>query len=332
MERMPLRSEWTRRQILALPLVAAVAACRSRYDRRAFVVPSRSEVGLFPAADYRVDFADLIYRGLETMRVNVRGRRVLLKPNLVEYENGSCINTNPLVVAGAAVAMLRAGAASVTVGEGPGHRRDIEYLLVSSGLYEQLRELKVQFVDLNHDDVRPVSLKSRFTGLDNILLPASVLSADLFVSMAKLKTHHWAGMTCGMKNLFGIVPGAVYGWPKNFLHVHGIPESIVDLNATIRPGLTIVDAVVAMEGDGPIMGRPRPMGFVAMGTDTVAVDATCARIIGFEPARLDYLDKAADFLGNLDPQHIDQRGERIARYATHFAVVDRLRSLQSSAP
>ena len=287
-------------------------------------------MGLFSAADYRADFADVICRGLETLRIDVRGKRVLLKPNLVEYENGSCINTNPLVVAGAAVAMLRAGAASVAVGEGPGHRRDIEYLLVSSGLYDQLRELRVPFVDLNQDDVGSVSLRSRFMGLDSILLPAAVLSADLLVSVAKLKTHHWAGMTCGMKNLFGTVPGAVYGWPKNFLHVHGIPESIVNLNATLRPGLTIVDAVVAMEGDGPIMGRPRPMGLIAMGTDTVAVDATCARVIGFEPRRLDYLKSAADFLGNIDAARIDQRGERIARYATRFEVVDRLRPLQTS--
>ena len=53
--------------------------------------------------------------------------------------------------------------------------------------------------------------------------------------MPKLKTHHWAGLTCSMKNLFGTVPGAVYGWPKNILHAHGIPNSIVDLVATIRP-------------------------------------------------------------------------------------------------
>jgi uncharacterized protein (DUF362 family) len=264
--------------------VAAATACGPRFDRTAFVVPARSAVGLFPAADYRVGLADVIYRDLQTLRVDVRGRRVLLKPNLVEYESGSCINTHPLVVAGAAVAMLRAGAASVAVGEGPGHRRDIEYLLISSGLYDQLKELRIPFVDLNQDDVSPVRLGSWFTGLRSIVLPASVLSADLFVSAAKLKTHHWAGMTCGMKNLFGIVPGSVHGRPKNFLHVHGIPESIVDLNATVRPGLTIVDAVVAMEGDGPIMGSPRPVGFIGMGTDVVAVDATRARVIGFPPA------------------------------------------------
>jgi uncharacterized protein (DUF362 family) len=331
MGRPSLRSDWTRREILALPFVGAVAAasaCRSRFDRAAFVLPARSAVGLFPAADYRVDLADVIYRGLHTLRVEVRGKRVLLKPNLVEYENGSCINTHPLVVAGAAVAMLRAGAASVAVGEGPGHRRDIEYLLVSSGLYDQLKELHIPFVDLNQDDVRPVKLGSWFTGLSSIVLPASVLAADLVVSVAKLKTHHWAGMTCGMKNLFGTVPGSVYGWPKNFLHVHGISESILDLNATIRPGLTVVDAVVAMEGDGPIMGTPRPMGFVAMGTDVVAVDATCARVIGLAPDRLSYLKSAATFLGNLDDGRIDQRGEAVDRYRTRFAVVESLRHLR----
>jgi uncharacterized protein (DUF362 family) len=325
------RPEWTRREILALPLAAAVAAasaCRPRFDRAAFTVPARSAVGLFPAADYRVDLADVIYRGLQTLRVDVRGKRVLLKPNLVEYENGSCINTHPLVVAGAAVAMLRAGAVSVAVGEGPGHRRDIEYLLVSSGLYDQLKELRIPFVDLNHDDVRPVTLKSWFTGLRSIVLPASVLSADLLVSLAKLKTHHWAGMTCGMKNLFGIVPGSVYGWPKNLLHFRGIPEFIVDLNATIRPGLTIVDAVVAMEGDGPIMGSPRPLGFIAMGTDVVAVDATCARVIGLAPDRLTYLKSAAEFLGNVDDARIDQRGEAPARYRTRFDVIESMRQLR----
>jgi uncharacterized protein (DUF362 family) len=324
------RFSWTRREVLALPLAAAAAACGRPYDVDRFVRPAVSSVGLFPASNYSVDFADIIFRGLQLLGVDVRGKRVLLKPNLVEYEGGSCINTNPLVVGGAAVAVLRAGAASVAVGEGPGHRRDIEYLLASSGLFDHLRELRVPFVDLNHDDVRAVTLKSRFTGLSEIMLPVSVLSADLVVSVPKLKTHHWAGMTCGMKNLFGTVPGSVYGWPKNVLHVHGIPESIVDLASTIRPGLTIVDGVVGMEGDGPIMGTARPLGLIGMGTDIVAVDATCARVIGLEPNRMAYLQSAERFLGIADASNIEQRGELISRFATRFAVVERNRSLQSA--
>jgi uncharacterized protein (DUF362 family) len=325
------RDSWTRRDVLALPLAAAVSACRRSAEPGTFSVPARSAVSILPAKDYSVDFADLVFRGLETLRVDVRGKNALLKPNLVEYESGSCVNTHPMVVVGTAAALMRAGARSVVVGEGPGHRRDIEYLLASSGLIDLLREARITFVDLNHDDVKSVALRSHLTGLSEILLPASVLAADLVVSLPKLKTHHWAGMTGGMKNLFGTVPGSVYGWPKNFLHVHGIPESIVDLTSTIRPGLTVVDGVVAMEGDGPIMGSPRTLGLVAMGADVVAVDATCARIIGLDPSRMPYLVSAARFLGCADASKIDQRGEPPARYATRFSVVDEIRTLQSPA-
>src|SRR5690606_23089346 len=202
--------------------------------------------------------------------------------NMVEYEPGTAINTNPLVVVGAAVAFRRAGAEQVTIGEGPGHRRDTEYLVTRTGLYDLIREERLRFVDLNEDDVSDVSLRSRFTRLDRLALPVSLLESDFIVSMPKLKTHHWAGITCGMKNFFGALPGAVYGWPKNILHQRGIDESILDLNATIRPHMSIVDGVTAMEGDGPIMGKARHTGLIAMTTDVVAGDATCCRAIGLD--------------------------------------------------
>jgi uncharacterized protein (DUF362 family) len=322
-----LHSDLTRRELLALPLAAALAGCRPPYRREDFAVPQSSAVGLFAAPTYQADLSDIIYRGMGTLGVRVHGKRILLKPNLVEYERETCINTHPLVVAGAIEALRRAGAASVVVGEGPGHRRDLEYLLVASGLFEHLRELKAPIVDLNHDDVRSVALRRWYSGMRSLHLPVSVLDADLVVSVPKLKTHHWAGMTCGMKNLFGCVPGAVYGWPKNLLHQVGIDESIVDLNATIRPGLTIVDAIVGMEGDGPIKGSPHPLGFIAMGTDTAAVDATCARAIGLDPEKLRYLERASHFLGNVTPDRVRQRGESIGRFARPAKVVDHARGL-----
>jgi uncharacterized protein (DUF362 family) len=321
----------TRRDFLAsIPLaVAAASACRrAPYRVEDFHVPVRSAVGLFPVADYAADFADVIYRGLQIVGPSVKGLRVFLKPNVVEYEAGTVINTNALVVAGAAAAFLKAGAREVIVGEGPGHRRDIEYLLVSTGLYDHLKEMRIRFVDLNHDDVRSVPLRSHFTGLTELALPIELLQSDLIVSMPKLKTHHWAGMTASMKNLFGVLPGAVYGWPKNILHVKGIANSILDLNATVAPHFSIVDAVVAMEGDGPIMGTPRSMGFIAMGEDLVAVDATCARIIGLNPERVPYLADGGAFLGNLRESRIEQRGEAPSRYATTFAVSDSLKPLR----
>ena len=315
----------TRRAFLAsVPAAVVAAGCRAApesSDSSASTRPGRAAVGLFPAADYDVDLADVIGRGLRELSIDVRGRSVLLKPNIVEYEAGQAINTHALVVTGAVVALRRAGARDVVVGEAPGHRRDIEYLLTSTGLFDHLRELKTRFVDLNHDDVREVKLAGQFSGMGNLAMPVSVLAADLVVTMPKLKTHHWAGMTCSMKNLFGTIPGAVYGWPKNILHIHGIDASIVDIAATVRPGLAIVDGIVGMEGDGPIMGRARRVGFVGMSTDVVAMDATCARVIGVDPEKLPYLRTAGEFLGQFAAEQIDQRGEPPARYRADFDLI-----------
>jgi uncharacterized protein (DUF362 family) len=329
------RFDLSRREFLAtaatLPLAAAGCGKPRPDDERQSLLPETSAVGIFPATGYAIDLSEVIGRGFRELGVNLSGRRVLLKPNMVEHEPGTIINTHPMVIAGAAAACRRAGAADVVVAEGPGHRRDIEYLLGSNGLGPILREERLRFVDLNHDDVRMTPLASRFMTLDAIALPAAVLESDFVISLPKLKTHHWAGMTCSMKNLFGVVPGAVYGWPKNLLHTHGIDNSIVDLTATVRPALAIVDAITCMEGDGPIMGTARQLGFIAMGTDPVAVDATCARVIGLVPERLGYLRNAGNVLGHIDEPRISQRGEPIARYATRFEVIPALSHLRASS-
>jgi uncharacterized protein (DUF362 family) len=320
-----------RRFLQALPLsVAAAAACnRQPYSRKDFVVPRESPVALLPASTYDADLTGLILRGLEMLGENVRGKRVFLKPNMVEYWSDKAVNTDRRVVAAVAEAMLKAGAREVVVGEGPGHRRDVEYLLEGTGMGEVLKDLRLEFVDLNHDDVREVPLKCRYTELQSIWLPVELLQSDYIVSMPKLKTHHFAGMTASMKNLFGLVPGAVYGWPKNFLHFHGIEQSIVDLAATIKPNLAIVDGIVGMEGDGPIMGRPRPVGFIGIGTDLVAMDATCARVIGLDPAKMAYISVAGEFMGNVELGRIEQRAERLDRYQAQFDVIEPIRRLRA---
>lgn len=320
----------SRREFLVAASAALATGCRRRpYRAGDFVRPASSPVAILPAAAYDVDFADLIGRGLAELGVDVKGLRVLLKPNLVEYEPGTVINTNPNVVVGAAIALKRAGARAVVVGEGPGHRRDIEYLATSTGLYDHLREERLSFIDLNLDDVRATPLQSSFTELTDLMLPVSVVDADLVVSMPKLKTHHWAGITCSMKNLFGVVPGAVYGWPKNLLHYRGVENSILDINTTVRPRLAIVDAVIGMEGDGPIMGKPKAVGAVLMGADLTAVDATAARLMRLRPDRVAHLAMAGEFLGNIDETRIEMRGERVERFATAFEVLDVFKNLRA---
>ena len=90
--------------------------------------------------------------------------------------------------------------------------------------------------------------------MKDLWLPRTVLEADFLVSMPKIKTHHWSGVTLSMKNMFGVVPGARYGWPKNILHWKGIQESILDLCATVPIHFVIADGIVAMEGNGPLNG------------------------------------------------------------------------------
>src|SRR5262245_66568541 len=93
--------------------------------------------------------------------------------------------------------------------------------------------------------------------------------------MPKLKTHHWAGVTLSLKNMFGVVPGSVYGWPKNALHWAGIHGSILDINSSLPiPQFAIVDGIVGMEGNGPLQGQAKQSGVLILGEDLVAVDAT----------------------------------------------------------
>jgi len=262
----------------------------------------------------------LLATGVDPVRLG--GRTVLLKPNLVEpIRSAPHITTQPAVVVAAADVFRRWGA-RVVVAEGPGHVRDTEEALFESGFEKALREADLTFVDLNHDDVARVPNAGRRSRLASIHLPLVVLKADLIVSMPKLKTHHWIGMTASMKNLYGVYPGLIYGWPKNVLHHAGIPETVFDINATLPRTIAIVDAIECMEGDGPIMGRPKPLGVLLVGSCTAAVDATCARIMGLDPNRIDYLRLAEGRLGPIHDNRIEQRGEPWRQVASPFEILD----------
>jgi uncharacterized protein (DUF362 family) len=131
-----------------------------------------------------------------------------------------------------------------------------------------------------------------------------------------------------MKNLFGVMPGIFYGWPKNVLHVAGIPQSIMDITATVRPDMAIVDGIVGMEGDGPIMGTPRAANLILMGRNPVAVDATGTRLMGLDPRKIEYLAGVAGVLGPLDEDLIDQRGEPLKKMRQKFDLIDHPATLQ----
>jgi uncharacterized protein (DUF362 family) len=254
----------------------------------------------------------------------VKGKRVLLKPNLVEFDATTAINTDPRVIAAAYEVMRTLGAAEVWIGEGPGHRRDTYDLADQAQYFEAIPNFERLFTDLNRDDVTPVA---NFAGERRFYFPNTAMRADLIVSLAKMKTHHWAGATLSMKNLFGLVPGSVYGWPKNKLHFIGIDEAIVALNRTFRKKFAIVDGIVGMEGNGPIQGRPKNAGVLVMGADLVAVDSTCCRIMGIDPEKVEFLRLAAD-MGHVRANRIEQRGERVETMRAPFELIERFRNLR----
>ncbi len=287
-----------------------------------------SVVHIAPASDYNGDLLDVVRRQYETFRekVPLKGKRVVLKPNLVEYHRDKVINTNPHLIAAVIELCRREEASEVIVAEGPGHWRNVEYLVAASGLGDVLRHYKVPFVDLNHDEpVKQVNL-GRLTKLEHLYLSRTVATAEVLISLPKLKTHHWAVATLSLKNLFGTLPGICYGWPKNELHWRGIDNSIVDIALTRTPDLAIVDGIIGMEGDGPLNGTPKPMGVIVMGTDLVAVDATCCRLMQFDPEKVGYLVLGSrKKLGALAEGQIKQVGEAIAERAKAFETVEHFR-------
>jgi uncharacterized protein (DUF362 family) len=182
---------------------------------------------------------------------------------------------------------------------------------------------------LNTDEVSQVETRTHASRLKSLFLPKAVLAADFVVSMPKMKTHHWVGVTLALKNMFGIVPGSCYGWPKNVLHWAGISKSILDINSTVRPDFAIVDGIVGMEGNGPIQGTPKASGVLVVGDDPVAVDATCARLMGLVPERIDYLQRAALLLGNMQEERIEQLGETIASTRKPFEMLPAFQQIRA---
>ena len=286
----------------------------------------RADVFIARAGSYSDDLESIIRRGLSELGLgpaSVKGKSVLLKPNLVEPNRSAPhINTHPRVVIAVAEVFRRWQAREVLVAEGQGHCRDSLYVLDESGLGNALAESHLEFVDLNHDDIVSMRNSLGFTSLQKLILPETLRRADLIISLPKMKTHHWAGVTLSMKNFFGVMPGIYYGWPKNVLHHAGIPQSILDICAAVRPHLAIVDGIIGMEGDGPIMGTPKAAGVLVMGTNLPAVDATCSRIMGLDPWRIDYLAAASGRLGPIAEPHVAQRGESLSSVIQPFQLLD----------
>ncbi|HJN76709.1 MAG TPA: DUF362 domain-containing protein [Myxococcota bacterium] len=308
----------TRRKLLAGAASLAAASLAAAGARKVYDVRRQPETraAVLACPDYdEARLVEVLVEGIALFPEVVRrafGKRVVLKPNLVEFHEEHPINTDARLLAATVEAFRKLGASEVLVAEGPGHHRDTELLLERTGLDRLLAEVGSRFVDLNLDRAVELTLPHDLTGLGRLKLGGTAVGADLLVSVAKLKTHHWVGATLTLKNLFGTVPGSVYGWPKNPLHWAGIEQSIIDIWSALSPGFGIVDGVVGMEGDGPIMGSARAVGAIVMGPQLPAVDATAARLMGIRADGLGYLGVASVLGGTIAPSRIELIGDSVA--------------------
>jgi uncharacterized protein (DUF362 family) len=321
-----MRTGLSRRSVIAAGAVALTGCADTRRaGKKRPGLANSPVVSIARQPSYTQDVYETVRRTLAGHQLDVRGRNVVLKPNLVEFEAGSVINTNPIVVHAAMEAFKAMGASSVRIAEGPGHRRGTLDLADAAGYFKTIPGFEDLFTDLNLDDVSRIKFASPLSRLNSLYLPHSALSCDLLVSMPKMKTHHWAVATLSMKNLFGVVPGGVYGWPKNVLHWAGIAESINDIHGVFPRTFALVDGIVGMEGNGPIQGTARTCGVIVAGQDMPAVDATCCRLMRIDPQHVEYLRLARDN-SDLAEGSIRQRGESIASLSVPFELLPEFRA------
>ena len=246
----PRKRKMTRRQFTRLLLTGAiggslvVAELASRplglikwfgvtFKRISRGFGNASKVAIVSAPSYDVDLLTPLKTAWDLIDAPViAGKKIVIKPNIIYNLPDRAINTNASVIEAAIQLLQEKGAKEIVVAEGTAYQRDLTDLLYTSGIAPMLQLHGVNFVDLNHDDIVKVPSKGGYTGREFTWMPKTIADADLIVSMPKMKTHHWAGATLSMKNLYGIVPGVKYGWPKNNLHVTGIEANIVELYET----------------------------------------------------------------------------------------------------
>jgi len=287
---------------------------------RFFAPPAR--VALAACATYDADVLGAVRAAWRDAALpDVRGARVVLKPNLVDVVEDLPCFTHPRVTQALIHLARELGAREIIVAEGTTFRRDVQAVLDATGYTDLLARERVPFVDLNYDDIVEIPLRGGYTRLKTLFVARTIRDADVLVSLPKMKTHHWTQVSVSVKNLFGIVPGIKYGWPKNTLHIQGIPAFLAELADSLPTrACAVVDGIVGLEGDGPLFGNAVPSGVIVAGNDLLAVDATCARLMGFDPAQIDYLDFGAwAGVGAIDESKIEIVGEALARLRRQFA-------------
>ncbi len=246
---------------------------------------------------------------------------VIIKPNICNSKNPYGMVNTDLRVIEAIVDFVKEKTDTVTVVESDNISGTAEKRAEESGLLALLGELGVEFLNLSRDDFEVHEV----AGV-KLRLPRTVLGADRFVNVPKMKTCGHTLVTLSMKNLFGVVQRA----KKKKLH-RKLDEILPYLAKVVRHDLILVDGVTAMEGNGPVIGTPKELGVVVAGFNPVSVDAVCSRMMGFDPGKIGHIARAREMgLGEVDLNAIDVVGEDWRRFAKKFEKPYSLRATLKS--
>jgi uncharacterized protein (DUF362 family)/NAD-dependent dihydropyrimidine dehydrogenase PreA subunit len=274
-------------------------------DARATVSISRCET--YDPSEVSRALADALDRLGGISRFVKPGEKILLKPNLLSAKSPDrAITTHPSVLEALSIQVKQAGG-EPSIGDSPGGAvRGIDRVWRNTGMAELSQRSGVPLVNFEASGSRQVQGKLRAYPIAE-----PVLAADGILNVPKMKTHVLTLYTGCIKNMFGVVPGFAKGRMHN-LAPRPVPFSrhIVDIFSLVRPRLNVMDAVVAMEGNGPSGGRPRQVGAIVCGSDAVAVDAVIQGMMGYARGRVPTTRIAEkEGLGTADPGRIDVVGE-----------------------
>nr|MDA8387251.1 DUF362 domain-containing protein [Nitrospiraceae bacterium] len=265
-----------------------------------------SKVLIHPATYENVRPA--VDRAFELFPLKLRGRKVLIKPNVLRAsEARESIVTNPAILRAVVGKVETMGPASIIVGDNPGlyDYGANEESFIKTGLMEAS---KGYYQNIGNDAVK-MEFAARF--LPTVGVSRAVMEADVVISLPKFKTHGLTVITGAIKNSYGILPGAL----KAMLHrTAGSPErfheAVVEVFRLRVPDLFIMDAVVGMEGNGPASPDLRDIGLILASDNAVAMDSVVATMMGCDPGRLRFLRKAKEAgLGDYDLAAIEIIGE-----------------------
>jgi uncharacterized protein (DUF362 family) len=327
--------ELTRREFL---LAGAAATAFARTPSKPVVSIVRIQNG---RTAYAVDKAIDLLGGIKHLTRHVN--TIMLKPNLVSTQIQA--TTKLAVVRALAESMQRAGK-QVSIGEGSAavpkfnmigmaiyrtRKRDIldpmqQYVFEQLGYADLAKTLRLPLVNLHSGDLVDIAVPNAFV-FDKISLHRSLAETDLLCSVPMMKTHQLATVTLGMKNLIGTFPGTVYQSVRGNMHdaaskVEPTAASavVVDMVRANKLGLVVIDGSMAMEGNGPSLGKVFPMDLIIAGANPVAADMVAAAVMGFQPSEVPvfaWANKAGLHPAGLE--EIEIRGERLQDVRRPFA-------------